>query len=157
MHLADLVSADRSRILTEARSKKVALEQLSELLAGATPNLAAGEIFTALTGREKLGSTGLGDGVAIPHGRLKGLDDCVGAILRLPADGVDFEAPDGKPVDIMFGLLVPQDSTEAHLGILRSLAEMFTEDGTVRRLRQAKTEADLHALLIEHDASAQAF
>lgn len=156
MNLADIITADRTRIVADVASKKRALESLSEILAEATPYLTATEIFTALVSREKLGSTGLGDGVAIPHGRLKGLDECVGAMIRLPAEGVDFEAPDSKPVDLMFGLLVPQDSTEAHLNILRGLAEMLTEDDRLTRLRTAADERALYQAMLENDAIAQA-
>lgn len=155
MNLADIITAERTQIVADVTSKKRALERLSEILANATPYLTDSEIFSALVSREKLGSTGLGDGVAIPHGRLKGLDECVGAMIRLPADGVDFEAPDNKPVDILFGLLVPQDSTEAHLDILRGLAEMFTQDDQVSRLRAADDDRALHDVLLANDPIAQ--
>ncbi|MDT0633841.1 PTS sugar transporter subunit IIA [Spectribacter hydrogenooxidans] len=155
MNLADIIAAERIRVIDDAQSKKRSLERLSEILAEGTPYLSATEIFTALVAREKLGSTALGDGVAIPHGRLKGLDECVGAMIRLP-EGVDFEAPDGKPVDILFGLLVPQDSTDVHLNILRGLAELFTEEDTLRAMRAADNDKVLHEILIERDPMAQA-
>lgn len=151
MNLADIISVDRTRISADATSKKRALEQLADILAEDTPYLSSGEIFSALIAREKLGSTGLGEGVAIPHGRVKELDECVGALIRLPRDGVGFEAADEQPVDILFGLLVPQDSTETHLQILRGLAEMFTQEDVVTRLRSAGDDAALHAALLEND------
>lgn len=156
MNLADIITPGRIALVEDVASKKRALERLSELLAEATPYLTADEIFTALVAREKLGSTGLGDGVAIPHGRLRGAEECAGAMICLPGDGVDFEAPDGKPVNLLFGLVVPQDSTEAHLNILRALAELFTDDDTLAQLRGADDGAALHALLVEHDPMAHA-
>lgn len=150
MTIADLIHPDRVRIPTDIQSKKRALERLSEILAEATPYLTATEIFTSLIAREKLGSTGIGDGVAIPHGRLKGLEECVGAMIRLP-EGVDFEAPDDRPVDLIFGLLVPQDSTETHLKVLRALAEMFSDETCLERLRATEDDASLHALLLDYD------
>lgn len=150
MTIADLIHPDRVRVLTDIQSKKRALERLSEILAEATPYLTATEIFTGLIAREKLGSTGIGDGVAIPHGRLKGLDECVGAMIRLER-GVDFEAPDNRPVDLIFGLLVPQNSTEAHLKILRALAEMFSDESCLERLRTAEDDQSLYKLLLDHD------
>lgn len=156
MNLADIITADHTHIMTDVASKKRALEELAEILADATPDLTGSEIFSALISREKLGSTGLGDGVAIPHGRLKGLDECVGAMIRVPSAGVAFEAPDDKPVDILFGLLVPQDSTEAHLDILRGLAELFTRDEQVARMRAADTGKAMHTILLENDPIAQA-
>lgn len=155
MTIADFIHPDRVRVVTDVQSKKRALERLSEILAEATPYLTETEIFTGLIAREKLGSTGIGDGVAIPHGRLKGLDECVGAMIRLP-EGVDFEAPDDRPVDLIFGLLVPQDSTETHLKILRALAEMFSDEACLERLRAAGDDEGLHALLLDCDPIAEA-
>lgn len=155
MTIADIIHPDRVRVVADVQSKKRALERLSEILAEATPYLTATEIFTGLVAREKLGSTGIGDGVAIPHGRLKGLDECVGAMIRLP-QGVDFEASDDRPVDMLFGLLVPQESTEAHLRILKALAEMFADEDCLNRLRAAEDDKALHALLLDYDPIAQA-
>lgn len=155
MTIADIIHPDRIRVVADIQSKKRALESLSEMLAEATPYLTGTEIFTALVAREKLGSTGIGDGVAIPHGRLKGLDECVGAMIRLPK-GVDFEAPDEQPVDLLFGLLVPQDSTETHLKILKALAEMFSDEECLKRLRAAEGDRALHDLLLDYDPIAQA-
>jgi PTS system nitrogen regulatory IIA component len=155
MTIADIIHPERVRIVADVQSKKRALERLSEILAEATPYLAATEIFTALIAREKLGSTGIGDGVAIPHGRLKSLDACVGAMIVL-GEGVDFEAPDDRPVDLMFGLLVPQDSTEIHLKVLRALAEMFSDEECLARLRAAGDDRTLYDLLLEYGPVAQA-
>lgn len=155
MNIADIITPERALVLGDIASKKRALERLSEILGDAAPYVTDNEIFSALIGREKLGSTGIGDGVAIPHGRLKGLDECIGAMIRLP-QGIDFEAPDGQSVDLLFGLLVPQDSTETHLKILRALAEMFTDEDCLTRLRSAEDHQALYELLLDYDPIAQA-
>lgn len=127
-------------------SKKKALEELSNLLAGGAANLGSHEVFNSLVGREKLGSTGLGHGVAIPHGRVSGIERSVGAFMRLKSP-VDYDAHDGNPVDLIFGLLVPQSATEAHLKHLAAVAEMFSDDAFCAKLRAAADNASLHSLL----------
>jgi PTS system nitrogen regulatory IIA component len=113
-------------------------------------------VFDSLFARERLGSTGLGQGVAIPHGRIKGLKDALGAFVRL-AQPVPFDAPDGKPVILLFVLLVPEQATEKHLQILSELAQMFSD----RALRDAMTGAGdaaaLHQLIAawQPDAAGQ--
>ena len=106
----------------EARSKKHVLEILSELLASADNDLTAGEIFDSLASRERLGSTALGGGVALPHGRVPGLDGSVAAFVRL-SQGTPFDAPDGQPVTLVLGLLVPEQASEQHLEELSGIAE----------------------------------
>ncbi|MBS1144703.1 MAG: ptsN [Proteobacteria bacterium] len=101
--------------------------------------LARSVIFDSLFAREKLGSTGLGQGVAIPHGRIKGLKQAVGAFLRL-ATPVPFDSPDGRPVDLLFVLLVPEQATEQHLQILSELAQKFS-DRTFREQLHAAADA----------------
>jgi nitrogen PTS system EIIA component len=145
MNIGDLLTPERVVCTHEVSSKKRALEMLSELLASSSAELAVGEIFDSLLSRERLGSTGLGHGVAIPHGRVAGLDMAVAAMLKLDR-GVDYDAPDREPVDILFALLVPRESTDEHLQILAALARMFADPPTLARLRVA---ADSDALLAE--------
>ena len=106
-------------------SKKRLFEQVG-LLFENRQSIARNTVFDSLFAREKLGSTGLGQGVAIPHGRIKGLKEAVGAFIRLAAP-VPFEAPDAKPVNLVFVLLVPEQANEQHLQILSELAEMFSD------------------------------
>lgn len=146
MKLTEILSAERVVSGTAVTSKKKALEELSNLLATGAANLGSQEVFNSLTGREKLGSTGLGHGVAIPHGRVAGVDRSVGAFMRLKHP-VDYDSHDGNPVDLIFGLLVPQTATEAHLKHLAAVAEMFSDDDFCAKLRQAQDNASLHALL----------
>ncbi|MCP4409134.1 MAG: PTS IIA-like nitrogen regulatory protein PtsN [Gammaproteobacteria bacterium] len=137
MTIADLLSLERIALQPDVSSKKRALEVLSEQLASAASNLNAIEIFDCLIARERLGSTGLGHGVAIPHARIAGVDDSVGAVLKL-RQGVDYDALDQGPVDLLFALLVPEESTEVHLGLLSQLAEMFSDEKVLKELRTAQ-------------------
>ncbi|AWN16494.1 PTS sugar transporter subunit IIA [Salinisphaera sp. LB1] len=150
MNIADIVAPDRVQLAADVQSKKRALEQLADILAEGTPYLTAADVFNGLIGREKLGSTGVGDGVAIPHARLKGIDECIGAFIRLP-QGVDFETTDEQPVDLIFGLLVPEDATDEHLKLLRQLAEIFSETDTLSELRDAGDDRRLYQTLLDHD------
>lgn len=135
MTLAEILSPDRIRLNVDAGSKKRALEALSELISQADPTLSSRSVCDCLTAREKLGSTGLGFGVAIPHGKLKVLEGTIGAFVRV-RHGVDFDAPDGQPVDLLFGLLVPEDVTEEHLELLAQLAERFNDEDFRDGLRE---------------------
>ena len=146
MKLTEIVSAERVVSGTAVTSKKKALEELSNLLATGAPNLSNQEVFNSLIGREKLGSTGLGHGVAIPHGRVASVERSVGAFVRLKQP-VDYDSHDGNPVDLIFGLLVPQNATEAHLKHLAAVAEMFSDDAFCAKLRAAGDSANLYALL----------
>ncbi len=146
MKIAELLNAERVQVRFDLRSKKRVLEDLSKLLSLGAPALDDVGIFASLIGREKLGSTGLGGGVAIPHGRMRGLEQAVGAFLKL-TPGVDYESTDGAPADLIFGLLVPEQATEEHLLVLRSLAEMFTDDSFCAELRAAADGNGLFALL----------
>ena len=116
-------------------SKKRLFEQIG-LLFENNHGIARSLIFDSLFARERLGSTALGQGVAIPHGRIKGLKDALGAFIRLEQP-VPFDAPDGKPVNLVFVLLVPEQATEKHLQILSELAQMFSD----RILRESMTNA----------------
>lgn len=144
MNIAELLTADRVELRHDIQSKKRVLEDISKLMASA--GLDENDIFTSLVNREKLGSTALGQGVAIPHGRVRGLDSTVGAFIRL-AQGVDYESSDGQPADLIFGLAVPEDCTEEHLETLRTLAEMFTDDEFTEKLRKATNNSELYELL----------
>jgi PTS system nitrogen regulatory IIA component len=134
MNITTLLAANRVVVCDSIASKKRLLEQLSELLASSSPSLSSQAIFEALVNRERLGSTGLGKGVAIPHGRMAGLERPVCAFIRIKAP-VDFDATDGQPVDLVFSLLVPEESTEEHLQVLSTIAEIFSNKGICTLLR----------------------
>ncbi len=146
MKIAEILSPDRVSQGHTFTSKKKALEELAALLARGVPGVQANDILTSLAAREKLGSTGLGHGVAIPHGRMAGVTQSVGAFMRLKHP-LDYEAHDGNGVDLVFGLLVPQNATEAHLKHLAAIAEMFSDEAFCRAAREAADDQALHALL----------
>jgi PTS system nitrogen regulatory IIA component len=156
MQLLDLLTPARVVANAHASGKKRLLEHLASLLdEGGTPE---GEraVFEALCRRERLGSTGLGRGVAIPHGRSAAIETPVGAFVKL-AEPIDFDAIDGQRVDLVFALVVPEHFTDQHLMFLAQLAEMFSDPALVARLRQGRTAAALYAALSgrnEHDAAA---
>jgi nitrogen PTS system EIIA component len=104
--------------------------------------LSHAHVAASLAAREKLGSTGLGQGIAIPHGRIRGLPEAVGAFVRLRAP-IPFDAPDGKPVDQLFVLLVPEQATDQHLQLLSELAQMFSEREFRDHLSTARDAAAL--------------
>ncbi|MBV8029994.1 MAG: PTS IIA-like nitrogen regulatory protein PtsN [Betaproteobacteria bacterium] len=110
-------------------------------------------VFDSLFAREKLGSTGLGQGVAIPHGRIKGLKDALCAFFRL-AQPVPFDAPDGQPVTLVFVLLVPEQATEKHLHMLSELAQMFSDKAQREAMAQASDAASLHRLITSWEPDA---
>ena len=146
MNITDLISVNRIACGVNTASKKRALEKLSELISATEADLSQNEVFESLIAREKLGSTGLGRGVAIPHGRLKQSEKTLAAFIQL-AEGVDFDAPDGEPVDLLYALLVPPESTEEHLQVLSQLTEMFRDPDFRQKLRSSRSEEELFQLL----------
>ncbi|GEP04202.1 PTS IIA-like nitrogen regulatory protein PtsN [Methylobacterium oxalidis] len=135
-----------------ARAKKQVLQDLSAQAARRLPALDEREVFETLLQRERLGSTGIGDGVAIPHGKLPGLDRLFGLVARLERP-VDFEALDGQPVDIAFLLLAPEGAGADHLKALAQVARILREPGMLERIRAARDASALYALLTHTSAS----
>jgi len=146
MQIADILSVQRIAIDVQAVSKKAVLEDLARLGAGGTPNLTPAQAFDGLVARERLGSTGLGNGIAIPHGRIEHLREMQGAFLRT-ANPIDFDAVDGEPVDLFFALFVPKNTTEEHLQMLAKLAECFSNTDLVNKLRQLTSTETILSLL----------
>jgi PTS system nitrogen regulatory IIA component len=130
----------------EISSKKRLLETLAELLANDHPRLSTENVFERLLERERLGSTGLGHGVALPHARIKEVSQVIGAFVQTTR-GVDYDAADGEPVDLAFALLVPETATEEHLQLLAYLAGRFSESATRSQLRDADSSAAILDLL----------
>ena len=139
----------------QASSKKRLFEQAG-LLFENHDGIARSTVFDSLFARERLGSTGLGQGVAIPHGRIKGLKEALGAFIRV-AQPVPFDAPDAGPVSLVFVLLVPEKATEKHLQILSELAQMFSDKDLRESLLRAGDAAALHQLITgwQPDAAGQ--
>jgi len=148
MNIANLLAPERIRIGAEATSKKRTLELLSELLTGDAAEPATRTVLESLIGRERLGATGLGRGVALPHARVASVDEPTAAVVHL-AEPIDFDAIDKQRVDLLFALLVPEDSTDEHLRLLRSLAEMFRDTDFCEQLRASQTPDDMYRRLID--------
>ncbi len=129
----------------EASSKKRVFEQAG-LLFENNQGIARVKVFDSLFARERLGSTGLGEGIAIPHGRIKGLKDAFASVLRL-SEPVAFDAPDGKPVSLLLILLVPEQATQQHLEILSEVAEMLSDRAMRDRLLSEADPKALHEAL----------
>jgi len=149
--IASLLPPDNVVADLDASSKKRVFEQVGILFEN-QQGIARSTVYDALFAREKLGSTGLGHGIAIPHGRIKGLKTPVGAFVRLQT-AVQFDAPDGKPVGLIFVLLVPEAANEHHLQLLSELAQMFSDKDFRDRLATAADAAALHGLFANWHAS----
>jgi PTS system nitrogen regulatory IIA component len=145
--LEEIIKPDSVLCNAHARSKKHCLEILSELLVRSTPEIAADDIFASLIDRERLGCTSLNLGVAFPHCRVEGLDASYAAMIKL-SEAVDFDAADGEPVDIVFGLLVPEDIDESHRADIKLITDVLADDGLRARLRESSTSNDLYTSLL---------
>lgn len=148
IRLEDILTPGRSLVNVQGGSKKRVLEQIARLVANDLPALDPQDIFESLIAREKLGSTGFGNGIAIPHCRLAGCNKPLSAVLRLDSP-VDFDAIDGAPVDLLFVLLVPQAATDEHLELLRQIASMLDREDVRARLRAAPNHASLYQTVVD--------
>jgi nitrogen PTS system EIIA component len=144
--ITNILSPDTTRARLDAASRKRALEAASDLLAASHPELSARALFDELMNRERLGSTALGDGVAIPHCRI-GCDEILGVFVKL-VEPVDYDAPDGDPVDLLFVLVVPPAEASAHLEVLATLARVFQSPENRGRLRACDSDEDLYRELV---------
>jgi PTS system nitrogen regulatory IIA component len=155
MNLKDLVSTDSVVCNADVASKKRALEMLADLLAKQSGTDKSLEIFQQLTEREKLGSTSLGHGIALPHARTNLCDQAFGAFIKINK-GIDFDSPDHKPTDLLFALMVPEQHTDEHLKTLAGLASMFSDEKLCHNLRTADTDTELHNRLTHWHITSQA-
>ena len=130
-----------------ASSKKRVLEFIAEQIHLHNATLGDTQIFSNLIARERLGSTGIGQGIAIPHCRLEGLDHVIGLLITL-SESVDFDAIDNQPVDLVFALVVPKEATSEHLELLSQLAEKFNDRAFCDRLRQSEDAITLYQRMI---------
>ena len=142
MKISDILSPENVLSNIECNSKKAAIELLAKNLADSNNGISQVEIIDCLTAREKLGSTGLGNGIAIPHGRLKYCKKTIASFIQLN-NGVDYEAVDNIPVDLIFALIVPEESTDEHLHILSILAKTLSNPKTISKLRKSKNSAEI--------------
>ncbi|GAB1369620.1 PTS sugar transporter subunit IIA [Azonexus hydrophilus] len=142
--ISQILTADQILLDLDASSKKRVFEHAGMLFEQKL-GMPRASIFDSLFAREKLGSTGLGQGIAIPHGRIKGLKQAAGAVIRLQTP-IPFDSPDGKPVTLLFVLLVPEQATEEHLQILSELAQRFSDRSFREKLQNAADAAGVLAL-----------
>jgi PTS system nitrogen regulatory IIA component len=151
IQLQTILTPGRSLVNVPGGSKKKALEQIANLISSQVPELEMQDVFEALIAREKLGSTGFGNGIAIPHCRLKGCETPVSALLHLDHP-IDFDAIDGAPVDLLFVLLVPQAATDAHLELLRQIASMLDRKEVREKLRSASSNEALYQVVLDEQS-----
>ncbi|MCG8314402.1 MAG: PTS IIA-like nitrogen regulatory protein PtsN [Pseudomonadales bacterium] len=139
MDVTEIITASRTFTEVEGSSKKRVLENAAGLIAQQAPEFTANELFDNLISRERLGSTGIGKGIAIPHCRAKHCSSVIGALFKLQ-EAVDFDAIDNEPVDIMFVLLVPEEATEEHLQLLSQIAQRFSNETVCKGMRNASSK-----------------
>lgn len=152
MTLTDLLSPDAVISPLRANSKKQALLELSQHAASLT-GLSERELYESLLQRERLGSTGIGDGIAIPHGRMPGIGRLVGLFARLDKP-IDFESLDGQPVDIVFVLIAPEGAGADHLKALARVARVLRNQAVLEQIRKIRDPEMIYALLTESAAQA---
>ncbi|KRW57473.1 PTS IIA-like nitrogen regulatory protein PtsN [Pseudomonas sp. TTU2014-080ASC] len=148
IQLESILTPGRSLVNVPGGSKKRVLEQIANLVARDLPDIDGQDIYESLIAREKLGSTGFGNGIAIPHCRLAGCTSPISALLRLDA-AVDFDSIDGAPVDLLFVLLVPEAATDAHLELLRQIASMLDRSDVRSNLRHAGSSEALYQAVVD--------
>ncbi|MGB3389535.1 MAG: PTS IIA-like nitrogen regulatory protein PtsN [Pseudaminobacter sp.] len=152
MDLSDLIEVKAIMPALKANSKKQLLQLLAERAAAVT-GIPEREVFDIILQRERLGSTGVGNGIAIPHGKLAGINRITGVFARLEVP-VEFEALDDQPVDLVFLLLAPEGAGADHLKALSRIARVLRDADTVTKIRGTRDAAAIHALLAEKQADA---
>lgn len=148
MELSDILSLDCTRSAVQETSKKKILELISQMVAPKLGGVSRDDVFDSLLQRERLGSTGIGLGIAIPHGRLSNASHPVAVLMTLQ-NPLEFEAIDNQPVDIIFALLVPQDEPETHLKTLQAVAQKLNNRDYCRKLRATHSAEELYTLFTE--------
>ena len=153
MLLEEIINPDAVLCNAKARSKKHCLEILSELLVRSQPDISADDIFGSLIERERLGCTSLDAGVAFPHCRVEGIDRCIAAMIKL-SDPIDFDATDGEPVDLVFGLMVPAEVTDMHHADIAMITDLLGNEDLRGKLREATSSSALYNTLLDGTRSA---
>jgi len=153
MKVTDVLQPTLTRANLAGCSKKTTLEMLAELFAEQLEQIDAEELFGNFISRERLGSTGFGDGVAIPHCRLPGLRRIHGALITL-ADPIDFDSADQQPVDLIFALVVPEEKNDEHLATLSAIAALFSVGPSREALRRCTDDQQLYQAALELDGAA---
>ncbi|WP_417763544.1 PTS IIA-like nitrogen regulatory protein PtsN [Shewanella sp.] len=145
MELSTILRPECTTCATPGSKKKV-LELISDLAAAQYPNLSSQAIFESLLARERMGSTGIGNGIAIPHGRIESIDTPVAVLIKCD-EAIAFDAIDNQPVDILFALIVPADQCQQHLSTLSAMAEKLSDKQILKQLRKAADEHELYQVI----------
>lgn len=146
MLISDIISLDRTQCSVDCHSKKRIFELISELAVKYDPSLVQIDVLNSLLCREKMGSTGIGNGIAIPHGRISGIENIMAFVIT-SEQGIDFDAIDNKPVDIFFAILVPQEQAESHLKALAGIAQKLSNKDIVKAIRNAEDKYQIISAL----------
>lgn len=143
--LSDILTPGRTLCQAPGISKKRLFETIAGVISDDQEALSSKEVFDHLIAREKLGSTGLGQGIAIPHCRASACSSPIGTLVTLE-EPIDFDAPDEQPVDLLFVLLVPEEANQQHLDILAGVARMLSQEDFCSRLRNARDSQALYSV-----------
>jgi PTS system nitrogen regulatory IIA component len=154
MNISDLLAPAAVVPALKAQNKKQLLQELA-VRAAAQTGLPEKRIFETLIERERLGTTGVGAGIAIPHGRMAGVGNITGVFARLES-GIDYEAVDSQPVDLVFMLLAPENAGADHLKALARVSRLLRNQATCEKLRAAGTAEAIYAILTDRSSSSQA-
>ena len=146
MEISDFLTPDRVLLDVRPRDKTQLINEIARSLGRLVPGLTPEAVLSALSAREQLGSTGLGAGFALPHARIEGLGTYVGLFVRL-AKPIDFDAIDGKPVTLVFVLLIPSETTMPHVAALAAISRKFRDADLVTSLRKVRTQVEACGLL----------
>ncbi len=149
MKINQILTKQRTLCNAPSKSKKRVLEYTADFISKDITEIDSEELFEQLTARERLGSTGLGKGVAIPHCRCNKVSSTVGTLIKLK-EAIDFDAADGHPVDILFVLIVPEDANDEHLKILAELAQLMDQSEFRNCLRKASSSDELYLAATEY-------
>ena len=151
MLLEEIIKPDGVLCNATARSKKHCLEILSELLVRSNPQISSDDIFQRLNKRERLGCTGLNSGAAFPHCRVEDIEASCAALIKL-SEPVEFDAADGEPVDLVFGMMVPTELDDSHYADIKMITRVLADEGLRSRLRSMNSSSDLYAALLNGSA-----
>ena len=146
MEIAHFLTPDRVLLDARARDKNQLINEIARAFGRLVPGLTPETVQAALQAREQLGSTGLGAGFALPHARIDGIESFLGLFMRL-AKPIEFDAIDGKPVALVFVLLIPSENTTPHVAALAAISRRFRDSDLVTRLRTAKTNVEAYGFL----------
>ena len=151
MLIEEIIKPDGVLCNASARSKKHSLEILSELLVRSIPEISSDVIFRCLNDRERLGCTGLDRGAAFPHCRVADIETSIAALIKL-SEPVDFDASDGEPVDLIFGMMVPTELDEGHIADIKMITGILSDEALRARLRGTNSSSDLYEALLDGSA-----